>query len=400
MRALRTLAAAGLTVSLLATPVTTAAQDGAPLPAFAPLARQPGDVLPLQGTPWRLEAYRHRDGDGIPGPEVAAFLRFGPSAYDGSGGCSRIRGQYGTIGAALELKPKQVDRRSCAEQAAVVQDAVEAGLRKSASYEVVPGPTPADDELVLRSAGGEELLRYGLDDVSGLDWAEWRLASYTIDGQPVAASTGMPAVMTFEPDEDAFYKRRQSGRFSGSTGCNGVVAQFYRSADVLSFSDLERTGAPCTAELAAQEEAIVAVLDATSMSLELPYDRLRLTSSDSGEQLEFVSRTPLEGSTWIVDGSIGGTRTDTRVTLRLEDGAATGEGPCGAFSASYATDGVFITFRDVQGARDGDCPESRAEKALLDALRGAVTVARTSDRLDLVDARAERVLRFGRPFAP
>jgi heat shock protein HslJ len=400
MRALRTLAAAGLTVSLLAIPVTAAAQDAAPAEASVPLARLPSDVLPLQGTPWRLAAYRHRDRDGAPGPEVAAFIQFGPSVYEGSGGCSRIRGQYGTVGAALEVKPRQLDGRTCAEQIAVVQEAVEAGLRKTASYEVVPGATRADDQLVLRSADGEEVLRYGLDDVARLDWAEWRLASYTVDGQPVPSSTEMPAVMTFEPDEDAYYKRRQSGRLSGSSGCNGVVARFFRSADVLSFSELERTGAPCTPALAAQEEAIVAVLDATSLSLELPYDRLRLTSADSGEELEFVSQTPLEGSTWIVDGRIGGTRTDARVTLRLEDGAASGEGPCGAYGASYATDGVFITFRDVQGARDEDCSESKAEKALLDALRGAVTVARTPDRLDLLDARAVKVLRFGRPFAP
>ncbi len=70
----------------------------------------------------------------------------------------------------------------------------------------------------------------------------------------MAASDEQPAVLSFRPSDEASYKRRQSGPLSGSTGCNGIVAKFFRQADVLSLSELERTDAPCTAELAAQED--------------------------------------------------------------------------------------------------------------------------------------------------
>ncbi len=401
MRAIRPLAAVALTASLLAIPALASAQsEPAAADPAAPLARQPDGHLPFEGTPWRLESYSHRGRVATPGPEVAAFLSFHSSFLEGSGGCSKVRGRYGTVGSALKIHLKQLPERTCAENVAIVQQAVESGLKKAASHEVVPGATAAEGKLVIRSAGGDELLRYGLDDLALLDGAEWRLRSYTVAGQTMNASTEQPAVLSFRPSTDSYYKRRQSGPLSGSTGCNGIVAEFYRHADVLSFSELERTDAPCTAELVAQEGAMTTVLDATSIRLDLPYDRLVLTSSDSGEELEFVSQAPLERSTWLMQWNDQGLRSDARVTLRLEDGKASGEGPCGPYTASYATDGVFVTFRDLQGAGDETCSELKVEGALLGGLRRAVTLERTTDQLRLLDARAVRTLTFSRPFGP
>jgi len=400
MRTLRTLAAVTMTASLLAIPAMANAQSEPTIgDPSAPLARQPDGRLPLEGTPWRLEGYHHRDRDAEPGPEVAAFLRLDTSFFEGSGGCSRVRGQYGIVGPALKINLKQLKGRDCTEQLSLVQQAVESGLKKAAGYEILAGATPAEDKLVIRSADGEELLRYGLDDLALLDGAEWLLTSFTSEGESIASSESQPAVLSFRPDEDVYYKRRQSGPLSGSTGCNGIVAQFYRQADVLSFSELERTDAPCTAELTAQEEAMTAVLDATAIRLELPYDRLVLTSVDSGERLEFVSQSPLEGSTWLLQ-SPALLPADSRVTLRLEDGSVSGEGPCGAYTGEYAADGAFVTFRNLQGARDESCPTLRDEKALLDGLRGAVTLKRTPDQLRLLDARAVKTLIFTQPAAP
>ncbi len=137
---------------------------------------------------------------------------------------------------------------------------------------------------------------------------------------------------------------------------------------------------------------MTAVLDASAIRLELPYDRLMLISEDGGERLEFSGQVPLEGATWQLRSSIDGLRTDARVTLRLVDGVVSGEGPCGPYSASYVTDGVFITFRDARGARDQTCSELKVEKALLDGLRTAATVTRTPDRLQFKDARGATTL--------
>ena len=146
---------------------------------------------------------------------------------------------------------------------------------------------------------------------------------------------------------------------------------------------------------------MTAVLDATAIRLDLPADRLVLSSADTGDRLEFVSQTPAEGTTWwlqrtAADGDLSG----QRVTLRLEDGIADGQGPCGAYDGAYVSDGLFISFVDVQGARDAECTELRTEQALISGLRRSVRIVRDGDQLDFVDAQGVETLSFARPFGP
>lgn len=401
MRVLRVLAAATLVAALTAAPTLSVAQSQSAGAAPAPLALRPDGRLPLQGTPWRLVGYTDGDRQRVPGPEVAAFIRFGSRSYLGSGGCSKVEGGYGVIGTALALQPKRRKARDCAENLGLVQQAVESGLRRAGEYALEAGASSAEDQLVIYSVSGTEVLRYGLDHLTPLDGAQWRLTSYTSDGETVAAVAEMPGLLTFQPDTERFYKRRQSGPITATTGCNGLVAEFFRQSDVLSFGPLELTDAPCTDELTAQEEAMTAVLEATSMRLELPADRLVLTSSDTGERLEFASQTPLEGTTWWLERTAAdaGTR-NQRITLRLEDGIASGDGPCGPVSASYVSDGAFITFMDARGTGGGDCAELRTEQAFISGLRRAVSVERGRDRLEFADADGTVQLTFGRPFGP
>ena len=278
-----------------------------------------------------------------------------------SGGCTSIKGRYGVSGAAIAIRLRALKENDCAEQTTIVQLAMVDGLRKATSFEVVRVAGGAADKLVLRSATGVELLRFGLDDIDALGVADWRLTRYTVDGLTSEASVEPPAVLSFRLRRDNPTRRTSSGRATGSSGCNGVVAQFYRSADVLSFGELQRTDAPCTPRLADQEAAMVAVLDATSLSLSLPPDRLILTSTDTGDSLEFSSQRPLEGTTWLLEPGPWMRRSGGAVTLRLGAGTATGEGPCGPYRATYATDGRFITFADIEGAGVDACSDSRSE---------------------------------------
>jgi heat shock protein HslJ len=393
---------AGLAVTLLVIPTLSMAQpEAAADAARVPLARQPDGRLPLVGTPWRLLGYTQDGREGVPGPEVAAFIEFDTRRYEGSGGCAKVAGEYGATGEALVTKPKKIKERDCAENLMAVQQAVEGGLKRVASYEIVPGAEPLQDQLVLYSVTGIEVLRYGLDDLAPLDGGEWRLESYAVDGEMMPASEEMPGLLSFRPAADAVYKRRQSGRLSGTSGCNGIVAEFHRRSDILSLRELDLTDAPCTSELTAQESAMTAVLDAAAMRIDLPPDRLVLTSADTEDRLEFVSQVPLEGTTWwlsstAADGGTGG----ERYTIRLEGGTLSGEGPCGAYSAEYVTDGAFITFTEAKGTRDADCSELRTEQALISGLRRAVVVERRVGRLDFRDARGNTTLTFDRPFAP
>ncbi len=216
MRARRTLATVLATISLLAIPTLTTAQAEPDVTgAVAPLARQPDGRLPLEGTPWRLEGYRHRDRDGQPGPEVAAFLSFRRSSLAGSGGCSKVIGQYGHGRAGAQGPAQAAPRTQLQREPGGRAGGCRERTQEGGRYELVPGTTPAEDKLVIHSADGEELLRYGLDDLALLDGAEWRLVAYTLDGEAVAASDEQPAVLSFRPDDEAHYKRRQTGPLVG-----------------------------------------------------------------------------------------------------------------------------------------------------------------------------------------
>ena len=364
-----------------------------------PLALGAAGRLPLQGTPWRLDGYLQRGREAVPGPEVAAWMTLGAGEMRGSGGCSAIRGRYGIVGAAMTFRVPRPRATDCAEPTSLVQRAMLDGLRRTTSFEIVPALAPQDDQLVLHSASGEQLLRFGLDDVGSLEQADWRLTEYTIEGQATLAAPDQPAILSFQPARHDLDRRTSSGPAAASTGCNGVVAEFRQRASVISFSDLEHTGAPCPPALAAQEQAMMTALGAQALALSLAPDQLTLTSSDSGESLTFASQRPLQGSTWLLRAGARDDLADA-VTLRLQDGMASGEGPCGAYGATYATDGLFITFAEVEGAEASACDDSRSERRLLAGLRSSVLVQRHSSGLDMRDASGRVTIRFTSPMAP
>ena len=143
-----------------------------------------------------------------------------------------------------------------------------------------------------------------------------------------------------------------------------------------------------------------AVLDASALTLELPYDEMRLTSADTGEELLFTSDRPLEGSTWLLQPGPWMARPDGGVTMRLEDGRVSGEGPCGPYSASYRTDGVFISFDDVRGAGAEGCRRLRPENAFVAGLRRAVLLERDGSTVTFTDATGRATLTFEAPAGP
>lgn len=288
----------------------------------------------------------------------------------------------------------------------MVQLAMVEGLRRADGFEIVAGTEVAADQLVLRSATEVELLRFRLDDVDALDTAEWRLTSYTVDGVTTPADPAQQAVLSFGPRRSDPVRRTAAGELAGSTGCNGVIGEFTREGDVLSLGPLEVTDAPCGGGLADQQEAMLAVLEATALQLSSPPDRLSLSAVEDGRRLDFVSARPLEGSTWLLDERAETPSPSDPVTLRLADGQAAGEGPCGPYTARYVTDGYFITFSDVGGPPEPEaspvpaCPEAGRERALLGGLRRSVILDRDQRELRLLDALGRIVLRFDQPGGP
>ena len=319
MRCLRMLASLALAALLAILPVLGPGPGRVDLRRPCPLALQPHGRLPLQGTPWRLEAYRFRGDRAVARSRGRGAHAAGPGTFDASGGCTRferpLRG--GRQRHPLRAARAQGERLCRADRDGAAGHGRRAAQGRQLRTGPRPGREPAIDSCCLARTA-HELLRFGLDDIGALEVGEWRLESYTVDGQRTPADPGQPAVLSFRPDRRNEARRVSSGPASGSTGCNGFVAEFFRRADVMSFGELERTEAPCTPSMAAQEEAMLAVLDATSLRVALTPDQLVLTSSDSGDSLALRPARPLEGSTWLLTNVPGTAAIADPVTLQAD----------------------------------------------------------------------------------
>ncbi len=373
-----------------------------PSPSSDPVV--PGDAgvwsseaLPLEGTTWRL---RHQAGPefvAVP-PDVAAWVTLRAGQLRGWTGCRDIVGSYGRMGQALRFSPDARGEASCPASARAVDADLSKGLVRAASFSIEPGPR--GPTLILRDAADLGILRFEPDHVGTLTDETWYLSTLTLDGEPQPALPGPTAELTFTSDRDGERDRRERGSLVGSSGCNGILGSYRREGDRLQVRDVETTGAPCPDDLAAQESALLAVLTSDALELDLPPDRLVLSDGASGDSLELVRSAPLEGSTWLLRGIAGGGRPDTPVTLRLEAGLLTGEGPCGPYQGGYTTDGRFIRFHDLRGTDGAGCEARARQRTLLLALERAVLLEQEPPALRLLDAAGALVATFIRPPGP
>ena len=378
----------------------TLAQDpspaATPLPSPGsprPLALEPLGLPPLEGTTWRLTAYRRGDLRAV-GPETVAWLTLRSGRIEGSTGCARLAGRYGHMGLALVIRAAPGRSVACSKEASRMATSVLEALDDAARFEITDPDGDARARLIVRSADGQDDLVFEPDDAADLATGDWNLQSYTVAGQTTAADTVSPAILAFRPTRSRETQRRSSGEVLGSTGCNGIVGTFRRQADVLRLAQLERTEAPCSSTLAAQEAAVVAILESPSLTMDLPLDRLILVSDDTGDRLELVASTPLEGTTWLLDALPGSGGSEGTVTLRLDGGALAGEGPCGPFAGRYVAEGVFLSVADISTADVSTCTRQAEHRTLLDALRATVLVERQDPGLRLLGARGQLLATF------
>jgi heat shock protein HslJ len=381
----------GASTAAAASPAPAASEAPAAPPSVDLLAPGADDRRPLEGTSWRLVSYRRRGDAREPTPRVVAWLTMRGGRLSGSSGCSSLAGRYGLMGEAIDVT-LQAPRVGCSGSANAVQRAMRAALLRAASAQVVA--EAGADQLVIRDAQGREDLRFEPDDVGALEGTEWRLGAYVTGGQRVAADATQPAVLTFRPKQRSDAQRTSAGSLVGSTGCNGIVGRYTRAGDALAVPRLQVAEAPCSEALAAQQAVMLGVLQGDAVVLDLPADRLVLTDSSSGDSLDLVSTTPLEGTTWQLSRLPGAGVRGGPVTLRLEGSALSGEGPCGAYSGAYATDGLFLTVRELRAGEAEACRRKGLEARLLAALRRAVLVERERNGIALLDATGRVVARF------
>ena len=122
-------------------------------------------------------------------------------------------------------------------------------------------------------------------------------------------------------------------------------------------------------------------------------------SNHSGDRLDFANSSLLEGSTWLLERLPGRGSPRREVTLRLVDGIASGEGLCGSYAGTDESNGVIIRFSGLAGV-DGSCPDAKAARRYLSALRRARFADLTRPSLRFLDKSGDMVVRFRDPGGP
>ncbi|CAN5625917.1 hypothetical protein BH24CHL9_BH24CHL9_12830 [soil metagenome] len=379
--------------------------------------------FPLEGTRWRLVGHRLDDGLTTVSPEVAARLTLVGGRARAGVGCGPVRASYSLVdpptpavslepvpsgpiepaaseslgpsasasprdegaGSTLRFEGIQPSERPCPVPTAAVGDALIEGLAASSRYVIEPGSEAGQATLRIQDAAGLDVLAFRVDDASSLPFGQWLL--------PIAGTD--PAVLSFDPRSMG---RRSRGRVLGSTGCNSISASYELQGSSLELRGLETSDLACAPSIAAQEAAVLALLRAEALVVELPAGRLILRDPRSGERLVFTSERPLEGPTWQLTGLGDRDLPDLTVTLRLEGGTVSGEGPCVPYAGTYRTNGPLIELSDLQ-VDEQACPRRGYERAFLRALRQTAFVDMRGPDLILQDAAVRAVATLRRPGA-
>jgi heat shock protein HslJ len=385
--------------------------------SIGPAANRPAGAFmnlqyPLEGTRWRLSAYRDAGGMTTVLLSVVARLTLTGGRARAGVGCGPIRASYSLVeppeppeaqasqgpgasdaptapadgvGEPLLFSDIEPAERTCPVQSAVVGESLVEGLASASRFTIEPGSEPWQAVLRIHDEAGQEALTFRVDEASSLAHGQWLL--------PTAGED--PAVLAFDPTSEG---RRSRGRVLGSTGCNSLSARYILEGSVLELRGLETSDLPCPPSLADDETRILEVLGAVSLLVDLPPGRLVLRDPRSGARLELASERPLEGPTWQLTRLPGRGPPGVTVTLRLEDGTLSGEGPCGPYSGAYRTNGLLIEISDLR-VDDADCPRRGLERAWLRALRRTMFVDARGPGLLVQDASGRVLATLRRPGA-
>jgi heat shock protein HslJ len=210
------------------------------------VARDPSSGDDLLGT-WILDDASMAllsQGADVP-PEVQATLTFDAAGgVGGSAGCNSFGGMYTVDGDELQISELAQTLIACEPPLDAIEQAYVAALGEVSGYQV------SGDTLVLT---GGAALSFARQQPLALVGTAWQLETVAT-GTDAVTSVVAPGTITFADD----------GTVSGSTGCNTFSGSYTVSGDALSFPPLATTRIGCPDDIAAQEFAVLAGLEATT----------------------------------------------------------------------------------------------------------------------------------------
>jgi heat shock protein HslJ len=197
--------------------------------------------------------------------------------------------------------------------------------------------------------------------------------------------------------------RFESGRVSGSDGCNRYSGQFTTEKQAFKVVPPIASTQMACADPATMEQAR-AYIEALSVaaSYHVKAEQLRLLAASGGVLATFAPQpTGLANTAWRVRGlhnGKGGVQTsvgDTAITIEFaNDGQASGASGCNRWNASYQVEGSSIKF-GVPTLTRKICPEQSVmdqEQQFLQSLSRVATAQVEGDHLELRDGSGALVI--------
>ncbi len=209
-------------------------------------------------------------------------------------------------------------------------------------------------------------------------------ATVTTRGEPRELVAGTRISLDFTDD----------GRLLASAGCNTMSGPVRTGGGRVETDGLAVTEMGCDPPRHAQDEWLAGILDAAPAWRS---DGPTLTITTGGTELVLTDRETAEpdraltAATWAVDTIVDGQTASsmpaaTTATLRFGADRVRVDTGCNTASTTYTTSGDTIRFGTVAPTRRACRPDiMRVESAVLDAIRGAVTVELDGDRMTLTN---------------
>ena len=171
-------------------------------------------------------------------------------------------------------------------------------------------------------------------------------------------------------------------------GCNSLSGGYTISDGTLEVGAMASTMMACEDALMAQDQWLSEFLT-SSPEITLDGDTLTLAGSDTTITLATVQPAPLEGTTWIVSGTVANeavtsSLVDSEASLTITDGEAQIDTGCNTGSSTVEVTDTTITFGPIALTLMA-CDEelTRLEASVVLALDGEVTYEISGDTMQL-----------------
>ena len=245
---------------------------------FAMKEEFPMDPSDLVGTEWQLLSVNHTSP--LEGSTIT--IAFAEGKISGNAGCRGYRGTYEASGDDIRFPLLGMTELGCLgpEALSLQEGEYTTSLQWATNYRLSEG------QLELFTARGEVLIYSPVpeDADASQEGTTWKLTTFIEGGKATSLLPETQITVTFEGGTVS-----ESGRVSGSAGCNTYNAAYTFDGSFFTFETLAATEMACTAPTGVmeQEQRYLGFLeDVTSYGI---YDReLRLKTGD-GRALVFTA---------------------------------------------------------------------------------------------------------------